>query len=153
MISAMKKPQSKCPPSQPSEHCPGGLLLHAPTRGWRGQHGWVNCCWLLPDYTWLFHLYFIKPQRRHWKTVRSMNKFSKVTYKTNIKVTHKTSASMHQNERCWWLPGHGAEGMGRCWSPGAKLQLYRVNNSGNLMCSMATAVNDTALHTWHLRRG
>lgn len=42
--------------------------------------------------------------------------------------------------------------MGRCWSKCTKWQLCRINNSRDLMQSMMTIVNNTALNTGNLVR-
>ena len=101
-----KGQHSKCPPSQLWGMLPkrSATSMPQPEAEATSMADWTVVR-LLPDYTWLLYLYFIKPQRHHQKTGRTMNKFSKVIHKINI----QNSTSIQQNERCWWLPGH------KCW--------------------------------------
>ena len=50
--------------------------------------------------------------------------------------------------------GKGAQlwGMERFWSEHTKLHLCRMNNSRDLLCSMMTIVNNTAVNTENLLR-
>lgn len=53
----------------------------------------------------------------------------------------------------WWLSGPGGEGkMGSCCLMGIKFQLYKMDNSRDLLYSVVPIVSITILYTWKFVR-
>ena len=55
----------------------------------------------------------------------------------------------HKNRVEWWLPGAGSWGKWRDVGQSVRTSSYKTN-SGDLICSIMTIVNNTVLYTWKL---